>query len=173
MEHCTNCGTGVPDNANYCSKCGLMLSSVKKEEVYETGRTEPGVSKDFQEYHGSSQHELLESIKGGSIILMFGALLFIASSGMSSSITLSNYFAYFLLGIGIILLISFLFHLRLPNSRSYQYGDLIGGIILFATGILCIYGFDRYFWSIAIVSVGIYVISMKIIKVFAGREARA
>jgi hypothetical protein len=103
---------------------------------------------------------------------LFGALLFIASSGMSSSVTKSNYLDYFLLGIGIILLVSFLIHLRLPNSRLYQYGDLIGGIILFSIGILCIYGFDRYFWPMVIVSVGIYVISMKIVKFFAGREPK-
>jgi hypothetical protein len=173
MEYCGNCGIEVPDNANYCSKCGSMLGSGKKEEVYETGRIGLGVSKNAQKSYESSQHELLESIKGGLIILMFGALLFIASSGMSSSITLSNYLAYFLLGIGIILLVSFLIHLRLPKSRLYQYGDIIGGIILFSIGILCIYGFDRYFWSIAIVSVGIYVISMKIVKFLAGKGARA
>ncbi len=106
-----------------------------------------------------------------SIILMFGALLFIASSGMSSSITLSNYFAYFLSGIGIILVVNFLIHLLLPNCRLYQHGDFIGGIILFAIGALCIYGFDRYFWPMAIVSVGIFVISMKIVKLFAVRES--
>lgn len=173
MEYCMNCGTEVPGNTNYCSKCCSMLGSGKREEVYETGRTGPRVSRNAQKSYGSSQHELLESIKGGLIILMFGTLLFIASSGMSSSITLSNYLSYFLLGIGIILLVSFLIHLRLPNNRLNQYGDLIGGIILFAIGILCIYGFDGYFWSIAIVSVGIYVISMKIVKFLAGRGARA
>jgi len=174
MEYCTNCGTEVLDNANYCAKCGSMVASEKKEGKYEAGRTGSGVSKDAQEYYGSSQHELLESIKGGLIILMFGALLFIASSGMPSSISLSNYLAYFLLGIGIILVVNFLIHLRLPNSRLYhQYGDLFGGIILFAIGILCIYGFDRYFWPMAIVSIGIYVISMRIVKFLVGKRAIA
>ncbi len=168
MEYCTNCGIEVPDNANYCSKCGSMVGG-KKKEMYEPGRMNPEVSKDSLEYYGSSKHELLRSIKGGLIILMFGALLFIASSGMSSSVTLSNYLAYFLLAIGIILIVIFLIHVRLPNSRLYQYGDLIGGIILFAIGIFCIYGFERYFWPMTIVSVGIYVISMKIVK-FARRE---
>ena len=33
---------------------------------------------------------LLKSIKGGFIVLMLGTLLFIAASGMSSSITISQ-----------------------------------------------------------------------------------
>jgi len=164
MEYCTNCGTEVHDKANYCSKCGSMVGSGKKEEMYNTDRMKAGVNKNAQEYHGSSKYELLDSVKGGMIILMFGALLFISSSGMSSSITESNYLDYFLLGIGIILVVSFFIHLRLTNNRMYQYGDLIGGIILFAIGILCIFGFEIYFWPMAIVSVGIYVVSMKIVK---------
>jgi hypothetical protein len=147
-----------------------MVGSGKKEEVYNTDRMKAGVSKNAQEYHGSSKNELLDSVKGGMIILMFGALLLISSSGMSSAITESNYLDYFLLGIGIILVVSFFIHLRLTNGRMYQYGDLIGGIILFAIGILCIFGFERYFWPMAIVSVGIYSISVRIVKFLARRE---
>ncbi len=169
MEYCTNCGIEIPDDANYCSKCGSIVGG-KKKEMYEPGRMNPEVSKNSLEYYGSSEHKLLGSIKGGLIILMFGALLFIASSGMSFSVTLSNYLAYFLLAIGIILIVLFLIHVRLPNCRLYHYGDLIGGIILFAIGILCIYGFERYFLPMAIVSVGIYVISMEIVKFLARRQ---
>jgi hypothetical protein len=168
MEYCINCGIKVPDDANYCPRCGSMVG-VKKKDMCETDRKNTEVSKNSQEYYGSSKHELLESIKGGLIILIFGALLFIASSGISSSVTLSNYLAYFLSGIGITLIANFLIHLRLP-SRLYQYGDLVGGIILFAIGFLCIYGFERYFWPMTIVSVGLYAISMKIVKFFAVRE---
>ena len=171
MGNCTNCSTEVPDNANYCAKCGSMIGSGKKEDVYETDRMKYGVDRNARECYRSSQHELLESIKGGFVILMFGALLFIASSGMSSSVTLSNYFAYFLSGIGIILVVNFLIHLLLPNCRLYQHGDFIGGVILFAIGALCIYVFDRYFWPMSIVSVGIFVISMKIVKLFVVRES--
>jgi uncharacterized membrane protein YvbJ len=63
MKYCTNCGTEVPDNANYCVKCGSMVGSGKNEDMYETDRMGPGVSRNAQEYYGSSKHKLLESIK--------------------------------------------------------------------------------------------------------------
>lgn len=170
MEYCTNCGNKIPDNANYCSKCGPIIGSEKKEKVYEIGRMKSEISRNTYECYRSSKHELLESIRGGFIVLMLGTLLFIAASGMSSSITMSNYFAYFLSGSGAILLAIFFMHLLLSNYTFYRYGDFIGGIILFAIGALCIYGFDRYIWPMVIVSVGIYSISVRIVKFLAGRE---
>jgi zinc-ribbon domain len=170
MEYCTNCGTEIPDNMKYCAKCGSIIGSGKKGDVYETGKIKPEVGRNAQEYYRSSKHELLESIRGGFIALVLGTLLFIAASGVSSSITLSNFFAYFLSGLGAILVANFFTHLLLPNCKSYRYGDFIGGIILFAIGVLCIYGFDRYFWPMVIVSVGIFAISMGIVKFLAGRE---
>lgn len=171
MEYCMNCGTGIPDNANYCAKCGSMISSGKKEDAFETGRMRHGVSRNAPECYRSSKHELLESTRGGFIVLMLGTLLFIAASGMSSSITLSNFFAYFLSGLGVILIANFFVHQLLPNCKFYRYGDLIGGIILFAIGALCTYGFDRYFWPMVIISVGVFAISMGIVKFLARRES--
>jgi len=171
VGYCTNCGTQVPDNANNCTKCGSIIGSGKKEDMSEAGRIRSGVSRNARERYRSSKHELLESIRGGFIVLMLGTLLFIAGCGMSSSITLSNFFAYFLSGLGVILVANFITHLLLPNCKFYLYGDFIGGIILFAIGALCIYGFDRYFWPMVIVSVGIFAISMGIVKFVTGKES--
>jgi ribosomal protein L40E len=170
MEYCTNCGTEVPDNANYCSKCGLKIGSKKKEEAYETDRMKSEISSIPHESYRSSKHELLESIRGGFIILILGILLIIAASGNSSSITMSNYFAYFLVGSGVILIAIFFVHLLLSDGKFYKYGDFFGGIILFTLGILLIYGFDRYFWYMAIAGVGIYSISVRITKFLAGKK---
>jgi hypothetical protein len=42
----TDCGIEVPDNANYWTKCGSIIGSGKKEDMSETGRIRPGVSKE-------------------------------------------------------------------------------------------------------------------------------
>jgi hypothetical protein len=146
---------------------GPIFEEKKSEE---TGNERPGINTNAHECYISSKHETLKSIRGGFLVLMLGALLFIATSGISSSIMLSNFFAYFLSGLGAILVASFFTHLLLPNCKFYRYGDLIGGVILFAIGALCIYGFDRYFLPMVIVSVGIYSISMGIVKFLSRRQ---
>jgi hypothetical protein len=170
MKYCMNCGTDTPDNANYCAKCGSMIGSGKKEEVSEAGKLRSGINRNAHECYISSKYETLKSIRGGFLVLMLGTLFFIAASGMSSSITLSNFFAYFLSGLGVLLVASFFTHLLLPNCKFYRYGDFIGGIILFTIGALRIYGFDRYFFPMVIISVGIYSISMGIVKFLVGRR---
>jgi hypothetical protein len=113
---------------------------------------------------------MLEATMGGLAILMLGVLIFIAATGISSLITWSNFFACFLAGLGAIMVVNFLIHLLLPGCRLYRFSDLIGGVILLAIGTLCIYGFGTYFLPIAIVSIGIYVISIGIVKFLTRRE---
>jgi len=67
-------------------------------------------------------------------------------------------------------MVNFLIHLLLPGRGFYRFSDLIGGVILLAIGALCIYGFGTYFWPIAIVGFGIYVISMGLVKYLSRRE---
>jgi ribosomal protein L40E len=169
MEYCTNCGAEAPDGASFCSKCGSGIGPAKKLDAGR--RIKPGISAGAWECFRSPEHKMLKATMGGLVILMLGALIFIAATGISSLVTWSNFFACFLAGFGAILVINFLIHLLLPNCRFYRFGDLIGGIILLSIGALCIYGFGNYFVPIAIVGIGIYVIFMGIVKFLTRREA--
>jgi ribosomal protein L40E len=166
MEYCTNCGAEAPDGAGFCPKCGSMIGNVKKFDV--ARRTKLGISADAWEFYRSPEHKMLKSTMGGLVVLMLGALIFIAATGISSWITWANFFAYFLAGWGTLMLVNFLVHLLTPKARFYRFGDLVGGTILLAIGGLCIAGFGGYFWPMVIVSMGLYIIFMGILKSYTG-----
>jgi len=97
MEYCTNCGAGAPDGAGFCSKCGSRIGPVRKEFKEAIGhRMKPGVSAGAWECYRSPGHKMLEATLGGLAILLFGVLIFIAATGISSLVTWSNFFACFL-----------------------------------------------------------------------------
>ncbi len=98
MEYCMKCGAEAPEGTGFCPKCGSMIGNVKKLDIIP--RTKPGISAGAWECYKSPGHKMLKSIIGGSIVLMLGALIFIAATGISSWITWANFFAYFLAGWG-------------------------------------------------------------------------
>jgi hypothetical protein len=164
MEYCTNCGAEAPEGAGFCPKCGSMTG--KKPDA--ARRIKPGISAEAWAFYRSPEHKMLKATMGGLVILMLGALILIAATGVTSWVTWSNFFVLFLMGWGALMVMNFLIHLLVPICRFYRFGDLIGGSILIAIGGLCISGFGDYFWPIAIVSVGVYIISMGIVKFYTG-----
>ncbi|HTX44101.1 MAG TPA: zinc-ribbon domain-containing protein, partial [Methanocella sp.] len=163
---CTNCGAEAPEGAGFCPKCGSGIGPIKKLDAGR--RIKPGISVEAWEFYRSPEHKMLKATMGGLVILMLGTLIFIAATGISSWITWANFFAYFLAGWGVLMVVNFLIHLLAPGCRFYRFGDLVGGTILLAIGGLCIAGFGDYFWPLAIVSVGLYIISMGILKFYSG-----
>jgi hypothetical protein len=110
----------------------------------------------------------LSAATGGISVLLLGVLLFIAATNASPLVTWSNFFAWFLVGHGALLVMKFFAHGLLPGKEAPHYGNLIGGAIITAVGALCFIGFANYFVPIAIVSIGIYAISMGILKFYHG-----
>ena len=166
MVDCMNCGAEAPEGAGFCPKCGSKVDNVKKLDVVH--KTKAGINAEAWEFYRSPEHKMLKSVLGGLVVLMFGVLILIPATGVSSWITWANFFAYFLAGWGALMVVNFLVHLLAPNARFYRFGDLVGGSIMLAIGGLCIAGFGGYFWPMAIVSVGLYIIFMGILRSFAG-----
>ncbi len=135
-----------------------MQSSEKRNEIRQGG---------WRKYQ-SPEHRFLGTLAGGLSVLLLGALLFAAALNASPLITWSNFFAWFLVGHGILLMLKFFAHGLLPDKAAPHYGNLVGGAIIAAVGVLCFIGFGNYFVPMAVVSIGIYAISMGIVKLYRG-----
>jgi predicted RNA-binding Zn-ribbon protein involved in translation (DUF1610 family) len=166
MEYCTSCGAEAPDGTGYCPKCGAEITSAasRNAELRKRYEIRQGGWKKYQ----SPEHRLLGSVVSGLSILLLGALLFVAALHASPLVTWSNFFAWFLVGHGILLVMKFFAHGLLPEQVVPHYGNLIGGAIIAAIGALCFIGFGNYFVPMAIVSIGIYAISLGILKFYKG-----
>jgi hypothetical protein len=155
MVNCKNCGTEVLESAGYCPRCG-----------YEIGRG--NTSPRHIESYKNPEYKLLSAITGGLSILLLGVLIYMAAVSITPLVSWSNFFAWFLLGHGALLVMKYFANQMLPIQVRRKHGDLIGGGIIAAIGALCLIGFGNYFIPIAIVGIGIYAISMGILKFYTG-----
>jgi|GEM_PF-3896968 len=110
---------------------------------------------------GSPEWALIDALFGGLIVILLGGLLFMAASNVSSLVTWANFWAYFLLGIGVLLLLRGFAAIVIPG-RPHEAGSIIGGIVLIIIGAagvsIFLTGISQYLWIAIIVLGGILVI---------------
>jgi hypothetical protein len=109
----------------------------------------------------SPEWALFNSIFGGLFIILLGGLLYLAASGQAGDlVTWTNFWAYLLLGLGILLLIRGLF--EIVTQHYHGFGQIIGGIVLMIIGALGITesltGWIQYFWIVIIILGGLIII---------------
>lgn len=155
MANCKNCGAGAPESAGYCPRCG-----------YATGQDQPGPRQ--VESRKTPEYRLLTTMTIGLSILWLGALVSIAALNVSPLVTGSNFIAWFLLGHGALLVLTFFVGRMLPTPMRAMYGYLIGGAIVAGIGALFLAGFGHYFWPVVITGIGLYVVSMGVLKFYKG-----
>lgn len=100
------------------------------------------------------QKDLISSISGGLIVILLGVLFLLVTMDY---LGWSNWWTYFLVGIGVILIIEAIVRSALPQYRYGVLGRLIGGIVLIAVGAGSIYGLGNW-WPLILIGVGIAVI---------------
>ena len=93
-------------------------------------------------------------VVGGLILVWLGITFYLQQIGTISS---NNWWAYFILGIGaIIVLQGFLLYFR---SRRPIYGPFIGGAVLVLVGLSFIYNAWENFWPFILVIIGIAILA--------------
>lgn len=109
----------------------------------------------------SPEWALFNSVFAGLFIILLGGLLYLAASNqLPDWVNWSNFWAYLLLGLGILLLIRGFFEIV---TRHYNgYGQIIGGLVLSVIGAAGIAsflpGWAQYFWIVVIIAGGLVVI---------------
>lgn len=109
---------------------------------------------------GKHQHDHISRITGGLILIVLGVLFLLATFDY---ISWGDWWAYFLVGLGIILIIDVVIRSAAPEYRQDPTGKLIGGVVLIIIGGAFIFGFTRW-WPLIIIAVGVVVIFTSLLK---------
>jgi hypothetical protein len=90
----------------------------------------------------------------GLIVILAGVFLFLATQGY---IEWGDWWAYFLLSVGFVLIIDVFARQIVPEYRRPIFGRLIGGLVLICIGAGNIYGL-RGWWPLIIIAMGILIL---------------
>jgi hypothetical protein len=166
----------MPADASFCPKCGRSIDAgpIPDTDPYAMKRTiKDSYRSDRRAFHEARraarwgarmetpEWALINAVFGGLTVILIGGLLYLAASGLTPLVTWSNFWAYFLLGLGTMLFLRGLLAIFLVPSW-HERGSLIAGIIVATIGAAGIavttYGLGQYFWIGVIVIGGILVI---------------
>jgi hypothetical protein len=120
----------------------------EKEEKHEKAEKEEKREK------GEKHEDRTGPIVGGLILILLGVTFFLAQAGV---LAWRHWWGYFLLGIGIVLLILAALRFGTTTYRGPVTAPLIGGLVLVFIGIAAIADISRW-WPLAIIGLGIAVV---------------
>lgn len=107
--------------------------------------------------------ELAGAITGGLVLVLLGILFYLAQAGLMH-VTWGNFWEYFIIGLGAILIIQGLVRYA-ERGRAY-YGSFIGGVILMLLGFAFVATSNYDIWPLILVVIGVAVIA----SAFVGRR---
>jgi hypothetical protein len=165
-KFCHKCGAELPPASLFCPKCGTPVSpTVSNVPPPQATRSASSIGQRNEKYEKQEKHEknekgekgrggnVIGSVVGGLILVWLGLTFYFQQVGAISS---NNWWAYFILGIGLILILQgFLVYFR---SRRPFYGPFIGGAVLVFLGLSFIYNAWSSFWPLIFVVIGVAVL---------------
>jgi hypothetical protein len=153
MPYCPKCGNEVSENADYCTKCREPLrQGLNYRRVRRRNEKNEKQEKDENDKYGP--------IIGGLIVTWLGVLLLLSNQNIIRS---SDFGGYFLLGIGVILVIRGLLAYQESGSIELSYGYLIGGGVVAVIGLGIIYNL-RDWWAVILIGLGLVIVLRGIIE---------
>ena len=168
MVYCSKCGAQVPDDAGFCPKCGAPVGSGAEKDngMYMDRHARRQMRREMRAagmgWHWSPEYRLMQAVIAGLCIILLGGLMLLSAWEVTPAVTWANFWAYLLLGIGIIMIAQYLLGFLVPGRAFHGFGALIAGVILMAIGAagLSLYFFDwaRPLWPLIIVGAGVLVI---------------
>jgi len=168
MAFCASCGAELPPGAEFCPKCGRSAGAqagpgpedwMSRREMRRMHRQERREAR--WAAWASPEMGLINTVFGGLVVILLGVVLYLAAAGITPQVTWSNFWAYFLLGLGLLLVIRGVLTLfaRMPWD---SYGNIVGGVILMVIGGAFVaatqVGWSQYLWIVAIVIIGLIII---------------
>jgi len=106
------------------------------------------------------KHEPFSGITGGLTLILLGAIFLLANMGY---ISWGEWWAYFLVGLGVILIVDAFIRGTTRKYRKQRKGKLLGGAILIVIGGSQIFHLGTW-WPLILIVVGIYLIFSSLTK---------
>ena len=123
-------------------------------------------NKESQEKERSSEekkqkHDPLASMTGGLILILLGVLFLLATMDYLSW---SSWWQFFLMGLGVILILEAIIRSASPSYRKDVTGKLIGGFVLIFIGVSFVIGWTNW-WPLILIAVGVGILLSSLWKV--------
>ncbi len=169
MPYCTNCGAEVEENAQYCPNCGRAQRPVAHQGMAGPGR-QRGEKTEKQEKQekrekgernekGEKDQDGAGPLTGGLVLIWLGITFFLATSNY---IIWSSWWAYFLLGLGIIFLLRAAIVYASNKRKGLIIGPAIAGTVMIVVGLASILNVTNWWWLIPIaLGIGIVVMALR------------
>jgi hypothetical protein len=106
------------------------------------------------------KHDPFAGVTGGLILILLGVLFLLASLDYLSW---GIWWAYFLFGLGCILILDALLRILFSDQKQGLSGKLIGGTVLIIIGAANIFGMITW-WPLILIAVGVVVIVSSLAK---------
>lgn len=175
-QFCSKCGSQIPLGAAFCANCGAAVSGASSGQAtaapgpsyyYPRHRHEKQEKQEKQEKGEKNEKgrggDITGAITAGLILIWLGVTFFLQENNYISS---GNWWAYFLMGIGGILMLQGA--LRYAMSRRPLIGSFIGGAVVFIIGLAFVQGFTANLWPLFLVAIGVAIL----LSAGAGRQRR-
>ncbi len=107
-----------------------------------------------ERYARHHRHYGAPAIFAGLLLILLGVLLFLAAQGY---ITWDRWWQYFLIGLGLILIIDSLIRYQRESSRGFSVGRIVAGIILIGIGTAFLF-YVVSWWPLILVAIGIAIL---------------
>ena len=107
------------------------------------------------------KHDPLGGVSGGLILILLGVLLLLSTLG---HISWGDWWAYFVLGLGCILIFEALLRIAGTADRQPVTGKLIGGSVLAIIGAAYVFGMVTW-WPLILIAVGIIIIVTSLARI--------
>ena len=108
----------------------------------------------------SEKNRPLPSLTGGLILILLGVLFLLSEMGR---IGWSDWWAYFLVGLGAIFIVEALLKATTAEGRKGASGKVIAGLILIVIGGAHLVGFQEW-WPLILIAVGVGVLISGLIR---------
>ncbi len=148
---CRKCGAAVDQASAYCPKCGTQVGA-------QPSPVSPGQT------FVAKKEDKTGAFIGGSILIWLGISFFMAQSNI---ISWAYWWAYFMIGLGAILIVFGFCRWKLGATRQDASGMVIGGLVVMIIGIFFVAASMINLgttWPLILIAIGIIVILAAIIS---------
>jgi heme/copper-type cytochrome/quinol oxidase subunit 4 len=176
---CHRCGAALPPGAAFCASCGTAVAvapstgqvgapTAGQQGVTAVPPSYPMRHERYEKHEKQEKHEkhekhekgrggdLAGALTGGLVLILLGVLLYFAAVG-NTAINYSNFWEYFLIGIGVILILQGL--IRYAERGTPYLGSFIGGAVLILIGFAFVSSQNYPFWPLILIILGLAAIA--------------
>jgi cation transport ATPase len=168
MQYCPKCGKEVKDDAVFCTYCGETLKPQEKI-IYRHASDERGEKNENDEKDERSEKAeknekseknegvggMWSAVMGGLIILWLGVTFLLRQYDYIANNQWGN---WFLIGLGVIIIMRGLILYNQINNWRAASGLLIGGAIVALIGASSYLGLKNW-WAFIIILIGVWIVA--------------